>query len=208
MNLYKAALTKLGIKADKNQKLKALYRAMINSMKVLKAKEALDMFVESERIKFDLELDLRFPDEFSNHVIVRLWEDIPLENEFRAFVFDHKLTAISQYFTQIYFPQLVEHKTEMLQQIKQFWLSCKDAFEYEKFVIDFAIKRDGNAVVLELNPYNISTGSSLFSWHSEEDSDIMEGLKPFEFRILESPIVETLKNKLHPVWKQLLFSDK
>ena len=47
-------------------------------MKVKSAEEALDLFLNSKRITFDIDLDLRFPEEFSTHVIVRPWKQIPL----------------------------------------------------------------------------------------------------------------------------------
>jgi hypothetical protein len=47
-------------------------------MRVKSAEEALELFLASKRILFDVDLDLRFPDEFSTHVIVRPWRTIPL----------------------------------------------------------------------------------------------------------------------------------
>jgi hypothetical protein len=51
-------------------------------------------------------------------------------------------------------------------------------------------------------------GAALFSWESEDDSDTLEGKRPFEFRVRQTPIAHTLRNKLAPEWRPLLFADQ
>jgi len=213
-----------------NEKLKALYKASTEAMKVDTAEEALHLFLSSRRIYWDLQYALEFPESFDIQLIFREWKNIPLQYEFRAFVYNNKLTAISQYFTQLYFPSLIRSKQIFQEKIQEFWFSLKDRLstlfhqdDVIKYVIDFACVvnnddnndpgdftyendfKEVNVVLLELNPFNISTGSGLFSWEEEKDCDIMEGLCDFEFRVIKNPISHTLRNKLHLSWQNLLF---
>jgi hypothetical protein len=62
-------------------------------MKVKSVQEALDLFLASKRIVFDIDLDLRFVEEFSTHVIVRPWRQIPLFGNFFFFFFVFKIKS-------------------------------------------------------------------------------------------------------------------
>eukprot|EP01128_Nolandella_sp_AFSM9_P011406 TRINITY_DN8124_c0_g1_i1.p1 TRINITY_DN8124_c0_g1~~TRINITY_DN8124_c0_g1_i1.p1 ORF type:complete len:103 (+),score=6.54 TRINITY_DN8124_c0_g1_i1:139-447(+) len=80
-----------------NDRLYQVYRSHIDVMKVSTADRALDDFVlKSARTAFDIKLDLRFPGRFSTCLIVRAWENIPLRHEFRGFIYQRKLCALSQ----------------------------------------------------------------------------------------------------------------
>jgi len=193
-----------------NKKMEWLYRAHTLAMRVHSAQEALDLILQSRRIYWDLTYDLKNPETFSTHLIVREWKNIPLESEFRVFVHEQKITAISQYFTQLYFPSLIDRKDELEQEIIQFWQTIHALLPptLKTYVIDFAwvVAPDvpKQMIVLELNPFNISTGAALFSWESEHDSDVIEGKLPREFRLQLSPVAHTQLNKVHPDWKTYL----
>lgn len=164
--------------------------------------------LRSKRILFDLELDLKFPEIFHNHVIVRSWVDIPLRHEFRAFVYERRLCALSQYFTQIYFPELEHEMQSLLPRIQSFFDSISTRFppNFQNYVIDFAISGE-QVLVLELNPYNPSTGAGLFDWNSQEDCDIIEGKQPFEFRLVKEPLSkEALLRATPHEWHNFIFS--
>jgi hypothetical protein len=207
---------------DKNRLLCMLYKASVHAMKVRSAKQALDLMLTSRRILWDLLYDLEYPETFSNHVIVRKWENIDLEGEFRAFVYDGKMTAISQYYSQCYFPsiQTKERQQQLQELIISFWQQVKQCLPFRppyRYVIDFAViktkkgnddaQQEERVIVLEVNPFNISTGGSMFTWENERDSDILEGKLPFEFRVRTEPIAHALKNKLPPLWVSLLWDD-
>lgn len=167
--------------ADKNARLGLLYRASTEAMRVHSAAEGIALLLKSRRIYWDLTYFLALNDDGLGAadkdeerdnvdvsdlaIVVRPWENIALQNEFRGFVHGGRFTALSQYFTQLHFPELVERKSELEQRIVAFWHRVKHAFAaYDKYVIDFAIVDDdqGNEkmVVLELNPFNISTGTN------------------------------------------------
>lgn len=58
--------------------------------------------------------------------------------------------------------------------------------------------------ILELNPFNASTGGCLFDWDSEKDEKIIrEG--PFQFRIATQPVIDKIKMELNKDWKQWIF---
>jgi len=198
--------------AAMNQKLEWLFLSQARSMSVTSAEEALELFLQSRRIYWDLNYDLKYPDEFSLHIIVREWVNIPLKHEFRAFVHRDTITALSQYFTQLYFEELQSGQDELKDMIVDFWKRIKSIFPFgdeAQYCIDFAIVHPENGephvVVLELNPLNISTSAALFDWESEVDSDIIYGKLPFEFRVRTSPIAHSLRNKLHPKWAKVMY---
>eukprot|EP01090_Pellita_catalonica_P000664 TRINITY_DN10465_c0_g1_i1.p1 TRINITY_DN10465_c0_g1~~TRINITY_DN10465_c0_g1_i1.p1 ORF type:complete len:368 (-),score=57.09 TRINITY_DN10465_c0_g1_i1:28-993(-) len=206
-----------------NDKLLYLYKASTESMRITPdtIQAGFNLLLSSRRIFFDLKFDLNISSEFTTHLIIRKWEHIPLEYEFRAFVSNGQMTAISQYFTQLYFPALAEQKDTLQNKIFSFWSdTVKGRLEKlfpdqkPKYVIDIAIvvdkkDRSERIVVLELNPFNISTGAGLFSWESETDSDLLEGKtqNKLEFRINNGPVAYRLRNKLNPTWRKLVFED-
>lgn len=233
-----------------NTRLSCLYEAMTLSMKVHTPKEGLDLLMQSRRIYWDLkyaqvalaaqkiEREKRGDPDCDDSqlaapvgIVVREWASIPLCFEFRAFVYQNKLTAVSQYFTQLYFPTLATLRDQLQSEITEFWHKIAHHFEdiknlpdpahvetvgtdpIVKYVIDFALisksidlsDPDRHWVVLEINPFNISTGPALFNWESESDCQILFGQSPFEFRLLDAPVAHTLRNKLHPEWRDKVF---
>lgn len=60
-------------------------------------KQAIDSFVCSERILQDMNVALDRLDRFDENVIVRRWVMLDVDMEFRGFVCNGKLTALSQY---------------------------------------------------------------------------------------------------------------
>ena len=198
-----------------NLKIQWLYKAHTQAMRIYTAEEALSLLLQSRRIYWDLTFDLKFPEKFSTHIIIRKWENIPLESEYRIFVKSGKVTAISQYFTQIYFPAISQQKDVIKNEILAFWekirpLLMAPPINLSEFVIDFAwianeSTGDKKYVVLELNPLNVSTGAALFNWESEKDSDIIDGLLPMEFRINEKSVAHFQRNKVHPDWVPYIY---
>jgi len=58
----------------------------------------------------------------------------------------------------------------------------------KSYIIDFAILPSGEILVIELNPFGISTDSNLFSWI--EDKKILED-GPFTARLTMAPFEVT-----------------
>ena len=115
--------------------------------------------------------------------------------EFRCFVCNHRLTAISQYMSTMYFQkEIVDRKEEIKRKICKFYQDCVKPFitTQDSYVMDVFVdwSNNGNngnngssgsgsdAVVadnidndgvylIELNPFWAQTGGSMFSWKND-----------------------------------------
>jgi hypothetical protein len=164
-----------------NHRLRAFCDLSIMSLRVSSGEAAVNLFVSSERVFRDVieALAAREACGFTQKVVVREWEPLlDQEFEFRGFVTGGKLTALSQYNHMVHFPEQVKRKAELLHAIAAFWeTSVRDrlAAQYARYIVDFAVLRDGRVIVIELNPFDNHTGAGLYSWGSEKDVDVMEG---------------------------------
>jgi len=71
--LYHDAIKDSPKYADPTVRLEAMYHARIGQLRIDTGAAAVDLLLQSERISFDLSLDLKFPEEFATSVIVRPW---------------------------------------------------------------------------------------------------------------------------------------
>lgn len=125
----------------------------------------------------------------------RLWDDrISYQMEFRGFVYHHKFCALLQYDNRIYYSQVCENKEKILHAISYLYetkvrprMETNFPIPEGNYIIDFAVIFDGtnisDVIVIELNNYARTTGSSLFHW--DVDIDVLTGKKEFEFRLVE-----------------------
>lgn len=169
-------------------------------MSVASAEEALQLFSASARIIGDLTRALNYTGEWSIHIVVREFTDIPLEGELRGIVYKRKLHALSQYYTSCYFPNLVKHKDEVAKHVLEFHEQVKDKIEADSYIVDFAVIDEKTIKIVELNPYGEAAGSALFNWNT--DKNIFEH-GPFEFRIEESADESKIKTML-TIWRGLI----
>ena len=151
--------------------LKILSYLRSNHLKVDNAKEALNLLLSSERIHFDLKdwineggkemLALR---EYGDN----LFDDL----EFRAFIYDYKLTAITQYDHYIKFDHIINNKEKYQKMIHDFWnKNIKEIIKIPNYSIDFAIMNDDKVIAIEMSPFMKTTGPCCLKW--EIDSDEM-----------------------------------
>ncbi|KAL6050059.1 Cell division cycle protein 123 [Balamuthia mandrillaris] len=110
----------INVREDENSRLVALLVASTKVMMVRTGDEALKLFITSERSYEDLVLALEFPEKWDMKVIIRKWVDIHPSMEFRGFVYNKNLTALSQYFYVAFFPQLLKHKDSICAKIQGF----------------------------------------------------------------------------------------
>eukprot|EP00005_Dracoamoeba_jomungandri_P004086 CAMPEP_0174251732 /NCGR_PEP_ID=MMETSP0439-20130205/1466_1 /TAXON_ID=0 /ORGANISM="Stereomyxa ramosa, Strain Chinc5" /LENGTH=321 /DNA_ID=CAMNT_0015332129 /DNA_START=15 /DNA_END=976 /DNA_ORIENTATION=- len=187
--LFEQELDLLGDKReDENSRLIALIKSSINSLKVFSGKEALDLIIASERSYEDLVLALDFPESWDMKVIIREWVSIDPSMEFRGFVCDKKLTALSQYFYLAFFEHLPDLKDKVLKLIQELFDKVVNLVELDTYVIDFAVFPEKDEVfVIEINPFKdfegCGTDPGMFSW--ENDRAVLDGESAFEFRIQE-----------------------
>jgi hypothetical protein len=102
----------------------------------------MEMILRSKRAYQDLSLALDHKDRFNENVVIRERTDINPGMEFRCFVFEGKLTAITQYSYQVIFPQVLANKSVIEQrllkgneQVSEL-MNSSDPLSY---VIDFGI---------------------------------------------------------------------
>lgn len=181
----------------------------IESLKMKSAEQILETFLTSERVcEDDLPLALQFPERWSQHIVIRRWVDVPIQYEFRAFVYNNKLTALSQYYNHAYFADIVENKSKILQLVQDLFHSVRDLLNIypPEYVLDVAVQlNEGRAYIIELNPFGkpngMGTGTCLFDNTKEEDFKVLFGEREFEFRVEQGPPMIEPKKYIKGEWK-------
>jgi len=102
----------------------------------------------------------------SNHLVLRQWQDISVESEFRCFVINNVVVAICQRHTGIHFPHLTVHKEAICSDILHFYnTNIERKFADADFTFDVWRKSTEDIVLLDFNPFGPVTDSLLFSWN-------------------------------------------
>jgi D123 len=118
----------------------------------------------SERIYSDLQAALTF--EYSPHIFLREWTDIPKCSEFRCFMRDRQLIGISQYFYRHHFSEIADDKDRIREAIKEFFGKFKTACHLDTVCFDVFLTTDaaGGYVprLVEINPFSDWTDPCLF----------------------------------------------
>lgn len=96
------------------------------------------------------------------------------------------MNAVTQYFTDCYFPKLQEQSESIKKRIhvfnknyifhwnfKEFFENVKGKISYDDYIIDFAVLENSIKIV-EINPYGENTGSGLFNW--KKDQDVLQSI--------------------------------
>eukprot|EP00128_Syssomonas_multiformis_P016090 Colp12_sorted_trinity150504_noHs@22925 len=195
--------------------LHALYRVSTVLLKADAAATAMQLLVESKRIQGDLEQYLKGTDATTFNFILREFADFEPENEFRAFVYDRKLTAVTQYNETCFFPMLGSH-------VEEFTKCIFDVIENQVIpvlpsslhnsIVDIVIVKNPEVEsgpnawqvkIVEINPFAEFAGTGLFTW--ERDWKILRGREPFEFRYAKVPpnMSEVMKN-LSADWRKVI----
>jgi hypothetical protein len=196
-----------------NMQLIAYSQAQVQTLKVTNELEVLNLILSSERVFIDLLAALgcqQMPDngvdrndaKFNNwntNIVIRKWSrSSDPSMEFRCFVHQSELTAISQYNHYCKFYHLQNETT--IQQIKitiiEYWQQIiKPLFNsacdrYSNYIIDRAILENKisdklECIVIELNPFATIPGASLFNWKSDFDQ-LTGKMNAIEIRIRSS----------------------
>jgi len=174
------------VQGKANMQLIASYYAQFHSLKVTNEIETLNLILSSERIYYDLNevLDCeKVNHTWNNHIIVREWNDrLDPSMEFRCFVYQSKLTAISQYnhYCKYYHLQDADTIQRIKSTIARYWQTkiqpLLDPFpeKYANYVIDIGLIGDQfDCIVIEMNPFHSTTNPSLFDWTT--DNGILRG---------------------------------
>ena len=190
----------------KNATLRAFTRVMSSKNQVKNGKEAMNLLRHSLRIKEDLQ-QLNTWNKITGlnaSISVRKWNSDVARHpgmEFRGFVYNNKLNAVSQYDDVVYHPNVVRYKEVICTRIKGFFENhVKEALqEHKNYVIDFFVGPK-KVFLIEINPFHNGAGACLFTWREHREV-FMNG--PFEFRVVESPQDNCL-TALHATWQKQL----
>ena len=202
--------------ADLSTRARIALESSLRAMRLEDAGEILWLIAASQRIWLDLLVFVRQLEADSEVVepiqlILREWAEIPLWTEVRVFVWDGKVTAMSQYFHFLYFPELQD------QQMQQEWVArVLDFFNTElsdlpaqACILDVAVL-EGEVLLLEFNPWGAATGPGLFDWCQDEPQLKADGAVEcaIEFRCRHEPQVCFDGVSLLPHgWEQLYTDD-
>jgi hypothetical protein len=169
----------------------------------------MDLFLKSERISDDLSLAFEQPDKWSQCVVLREWVEIPLYFEMRGFVYDRKLTALSQYYSVSVYDEILTQASKLEEKIRDFVAQIGPLLPCEAVVMDIGVEeKSGRVFLIELNPFNdyegCGTSAAMFDWTA--DREVLEGRAPFEFRIeTEVKSDADIEKMLGNNWRELVF---
>eukprot|EP01080_Neovahlkampfia_damariscottae_P011521 gene11521-4685_t len=173
---------------QQNDLLKGTRKGINSALKIKNGNEALQLFYHSDKVLNDLEIALKYKKYWKVEIIVREFnEHVQLENEYRGFVYDNQLTALSQYDIKCYYPSVTEKASETAKKIKDFWENSIKNFlqEFKSYVIDFVVLPNNEIKVVEIDPFYHFAGGCLYSWHKDEK--VMKS-GPFEIRVIRQPV--------------------
>ncbi|EKD71742.1 MAG: hypothetical protein ACD_46C00111G0002 [uncultured bacterium] len=183
---------------DWNNKMIKICDAQMKMLCCQNADEVMNLLLSSERIYMDLieALDCHLyskSDLWKTSVILREWiPDLKQDFEFRIFVSNNHVTATSQYNHYCCFESLMilnQHNELMKlnQRLIDYAMKIHPLINKSQYVLDVALINN-ELYVIELNPFDKSTGPCLFSW--EKDSELLTGngsMQISELRINQAP---------------------
>ena len=160
----------------KRDQLPKEYQYLINN-KIKDGKEILMLLTLSGRCFVTLKEDC------DHYLILREWKEIPNSAEFRCFVSERKLRAISQYYwyDKFEYYQDPQVQKQLLDRITYFFNVIADFIPYSDAIVDIAIYFDDESknnsyqklgiYIIEFNPFggDLIGGSALFNWIKDYD---------------------------------------
>ena len=107
---------------------------------------------------------------FQYELALRKWSNLHASQEFRCFVSNHELVAISQRNHTAFFPHLPRDSMSTRSRICDFFVdSVQRRFasgSIAKYVFDCYVDKNGRVWLLDFNPWSIRTDSLLFTWEN------------------------------------------
>lgn len=121
-------------------------------------------------------------DGFQYYLALRKWyPGLRPESEFRCFVRERKLVAISQRDASAYYPSLPGWSSEVQPKIEAFFEEViEPQFGSNNYTFDVYVRADGRVKLIDFNPWGGYTLPQLFTWEELEE----EGRHELEFRVV------------------------
>lgn len=197
-----------------NRRMVSLAEEVVKASAVTCGLEAVTILLDSERVAEDLryaflpsaEGQVKMP----LSLVLREWHSgIRPQYEFRGFVWNRQLTCMGQYWHSLYLPELEELREQIEIDCRALVEEIQDSLPVPQAMLDLAWIGPGEVILVEVNPLMEGLGSfrgstGLFDYY--EDSQVLSGQLPFEFRIRqqEAPRDELLGH-MSPAWRKILF---
>lgn len=100
---------------------------------------------------------------------LRQWREIPWWSEFRCFLREGQLAGASQYHTRQPLPEDILQQLDAIRgAIDALAARIARAWGDAPVVADVAVTPEGEATLIELNPWGPATDAALFSWKAED----------------------------------------
>jgi len=186
--------------------------------------------IESDRIQGDMKEFVEGQVKSDFNVVVREFRTFAPEMEFRGFVYNKKLTALTQYNEFCYFPFLKSHTQEIVNKIEKDFEAMIKAIPLTNYIVDFVLAPQNDSLssstaeleqdpnlrnldklkvfIVELNPFAEFAGAGLFDWIT--DKALLMGLVPekkskVEFRYREKlPDLKWVLGSMTPNWRLVI----
>ncbi|KAK5876720.1 hypothetical protein CesoFtcFv8_026047 [Champsocephalus esox] len=146
--------------------------ALNSSLQCDSLRDIFLLFKSSDFITHDLTQpflqcsDQDSPDPVINYeLVLRKWSELIPGGEFRCFVRENKLIAISQRDYTQYYHHVLKQEEQVSHAIQEFFSQhVQYNFPDEDFVFDVYRDSEGRVWLIDLNPFGAITDSLLFSW--------------------------------------------
>jgi hypothetical protein len=132
-------------KITENEQIGCLLKAAFQCLRIENASCALETLIKSERIYQDMLLAMEMsPYRFDENLVIRKFFEIEVDMEFRGFVYNGNLNALSQYNFLFYSERLKIHKKFIENLVRCFYDNhvskrLNESQFSKNFVIDFAV---------------------------------------------------------------------
>lgn len=120
-------------------------------------------------------------------LVLRRWQNLHPGGEFRCYVFQKKLKAISQRNLDFY-PHILREKSDIVRDIDDFFnRAIKEKFPSYDYVFDVYRQSKDKVFLIDFNPYGLTTDNALFSSEELENfKNRSESLQDIKIRFVEN----------------------
>jgi hypothetical protein len=172
----------------------------------LKCQSSSDVYLllqSSDFISSDLQLLQERGQAADLHIVLRKWCSLYGSQEFRGFVRQHHMVALTQRQTDQHFAHLVRERDDLGERLLDFF---EDFVQHKyaggrlaNYVVDFYVDKQERVWIVDFNPWSSRTDSLLFSW---DELNALPLDQEAEIRVVETAkevLPQSLNNFRAPV---------